>query len=291
MTWAPFDAGLPAVPVYDLEQNSTGTLFAGTHGRGVYGLGVVSVTPTGTPTPTATPTPTTTPTPTLTATPTRTATPTPTSTPNGAKITPPKSYKAAPTGIGFSSNTIKFIIKNSGKKGSGDLTGTVTSSNPAVFAVAAPGTFDIPVGKSVSMVINFTPDGLSDTGSATISSNDSFGNQTVIVPLSGIGSPGKLSVPKTLALSAKAGTTVTKTLIIKNIGKGNLSGNWQGINTPPFSVPPGSFGPLAPRGAAPPITVTFNPTIKGNASPVNFPITVTSPSATGVTVILKGSGK
>ena len=327
-TWAPFNAGLPGVPVYDLEQNNNGTLFAGTHGRGVYGLGVVAVTPTGTPTPTVTTTPTTTPTATNLGTPTatptstatRTATPTPTktatatitatptktatatltptttptaiSTPNGAKITAPKSYKVPATGIGFSSNKTKFTIKNSGKKGSGDLIGTVTSSNQAVFAVTPPpGTFDIPAGKSVSIVINFTPDGLSDTGTATISSNDSFGNQTVTVPLSGVGSPGKLSVPKTLALSAKAGTTVTKMLTIKNTGKGNLSGSWLAINTPPFSVAAGSFGPLAPKGAAPPITVTFNPMIKGNAAPVNFPITVTSPGATGVTVILKGSGK
>jgi hypothetical protein len=195
------------------------------------------------------------------------------------------------TGIGFSSKKTAFTIKNSGKKGSGDLIGTVTSSNPAVFTVTAPGTFDIPVGKSVSIVINFTPDAVSNVGNATISSNDSFGNQTVIVPMTGAGAPGKLSVPKTLALSAKVGATGTKTLTIKNSGKGNLSGSWQAINSPPYSVQAGSFGPLPPNGTTPPITITFDPTAKGNAAPVDFPISVTSPGAVDVTVALKGSGK
>jgi hypothetical protein len=80
-TWQPFNqGGIPAVPIYDLEQNQNGTVFAGTHGRGIYGLGVTPITPTATPVlPTPTPTPTTTGTPVRTPTPT--STPTPTATP------------------------------------------------------------------------------------------------------------------------------------------------------------------------------------------------------------------
>jgi hypothetical protein len=38
-TWAAFNLGtIPAVPVFDIEQNSNGTIFAGTHGRGAYRL-------------------------------------------------------------------------------------------------------------------------------------------------------------------------------------------------------------------------------------------------------------
>ncbi len=38
-TWAAFNLGLlPAVPVFDIEQNNKGTIFIGTHGRGVYQL-------------------------------------------------------------------------------------------------------------------------------------------------------------------------------------------------------------------------------------------------------------
>jgi len=38
-TWAAFNLGtLPAVPVFDIEQNNNGTIFIGTHGRGAYKL-------------------------------------------------------------------------------------------------------------------------------------------------------------------------------------------------------------------------------------------------------------
>jgi hypothetical protein len=36
-TWEPFNLGvIPAVPVFDIEQNDLGAIFVGTHGRGVY---------------------------------------------------------------------------------------------------------------------------------------------------------------------------------------------------------------------------------------------------------------
>ncbi len=86
-TWVPFNLGtIPAVPVFDIEQNQNGVIFAGTHGRGVFQL-VVSPSPTAaanpspTPTPSATPTSTPTPTPAPSATPTPTPAPTPTPTP------------------------------------------------------------------------------------------------------------------------------------------------------------------------------------------------------------------
>ena len=38
-TWAAFNLGvIPAVPVFDLEQNKNGLIFAGTHGRGAFEL-------------------------------------------------------------------------------------------------------------------------------------------------------------------------------------------------------------------------------------------------------------
>jgi len=38
-TWAPFNLGvIPAVPVYDIQQNDNGVIYVGTHGRGAYQL-------------------------------------------------------------------------------------------------------------------------------------------------------------------------------------------------------------------------------------------------------------
>jgi hypothetical protein len=96
--WAPFNlAVIPAVSVFDIEQNLNGDVFAGTHGRGAFQLSgaigpiatptsppsaTFGVTPTPRFTPTATPRPTAAPTTTVTvtATPAQTQTPIPTTT-------------------------------------------------------------------------------------------------------------------------------------------------------------------------------------------------------------------
>lgn len=315
-SWQPFNLNsIPAVPVYDIEQNSTGVIFIGTHGRGAFVLGAASVTatPTGTPTPTATATSTSkatatatstskgtatptstskvTPTATPTATSTSPATPSATPSPNGAKISAPASVKVASVGINLSSTKTSFTIKNAAKKGAGNLTGMVTSNTqPPVFGIA-PNSFDLAPGKSQKELITFSPTMLANSATATITSNDSFGNNSLTVTLSGAGLPGKLSLPTTVTLTAKAGTTASKNLTIKNNGKGTLSGSWQSISTPPFTVTGGNFGPLSPGKSAPPIAITFAPTAKGSVTPVPLTISVTSPGAVGATVTLKGTGK
>src|SRR5208282_1476400 len=83
-TWAPFNLGvIPAVSVFDIEQNLSGVVFAATHGRGIFelaGEGSPGATPTSTPAATGSATPTPTPTPSITATATATGTPSPTAT-------------------------------------------------------------------------------------------------------------------------------------------------------------------------------------------------------------------
>ncbi len=118
--WRDFNLGtIPTTPVFDVEQNDNGVLFAGTHGSGAWKLvesvpptptATPTLTPTATPTKTPTRTPTKTPTPTPTKTPTRTPTktptptatptpiPTPTDTPTATETpTPTKGPKPTPT--------------------------------------------------------------------------------------------------------------------------------------------------------------------------------------------------
>lgn len=94
VNWAPFNLGtIPAVAVFDLEQNLNGVVFAATHGRGIFQLlGEGTAGASGTPTLTATPT--STPTASATATSTATVTPSPSTTPSSIR-TPPTS--ATPT--------------------------------------------------------------------------------------------------------------------------------------------------------------------------------------------------
>jgi len=92
------------VPVFDIEQSLTGTIFAATHGRGAYSLGGPTPIPTatGTQLPTATPTGTVTPAPTMTITATPSATATITQTPSPTAttthtITPTPTVTATPS--------------------------------------------------------------------------------------------------------------------------------------------------------------------------------------------------
>jgi hypothetical protein len=274
-TWQPFNLGvIPAVPVYDLAQNNSGILFAGTHGRGAYEL---NLHPGATATTTATAT--------ATATATQVPTPSSTATPNGAKISAPKSEACKSTGIGQTS-TKTFVIKNAGKK-SGDLKGQVNLSSTA-FSIA-PTSFDIASGKSLTFTITFNPQGPTNTATATITSNDST-QPSVSMGLSGTGLPGKLSVSKSANLNGPVNQTTVVNLTLKNSGKGSLSGSWPNLSSGPYTVTAGVFGPIGP-GKTSPLPITFKPTVKGKAPTATLTISVTAPGTGGTTVTLKGTGK
>jgi len=114
-TWAAFNLGaIPAVPVFDLEQNKNGLIFAGTHGRGAYQLS------TG---PTATATPVTSPTPTPVATPTPGI---------GASVSSTSVSNTAVPGANVAAGTL--TISNTSSTAETVSSVTVTVSNPGVFS-------------------------------------------------------------------------------------------------------------------------------------------------------------
>ncbi len=84
-TWAAFNLGvIPAVAVFDIEQNLSGVVFAATHGRGIFeltGEGTLGTPSTSTPAATNSASPTPTPSPSIAATATPSATATGTRTP------------------------------------------------------------------------------------------------------------------------------------------------------------------------------------------------------------------
>ncbi len=258
-----------------------------------------TLTPTPTPsmtaTATATPTMTETPTPTATATgiptptPTLTPTATPTPLPTGAKIIAPAAANLGSVGIGLTS-TKSFNIKNSGK---GNLIGSVTvlddaNSETPIFAVT-PETFNLAPGQSQLESVAFKPEAGKHTAAAIISSNDAA-RPTVGLILKGTGLPGKLSLSKTFTMTGLVGQTVQANLLIKNKGKGFLSGDWAPVEIAPYHVAAGSFGPLQP-GASIAIPISFSPTVVGKAPTVVLPIGVIGPSTGSTAVTLKGVGK
>jgi hypothetical protein len=103
-TWTPFNLGtIPAVAVFDIEQNLSGVIFAATHGRGIFelsGEGSAGTTPTSTPTFNGSRTPTSTATASASATASRTGTPSPTATTTTSKtptLTPTATATATAT--------------------------------------------------------------------------------------------------------------------------------------------------------------------------------------------------
>ncbi len=108
--WLPYNLGtIPAVPIFDLEQNHNGIIFAGSFGRGVFEIAGAgpTATPSATPTSMATSTPTSSATPTASSTPTasETFTATPTATPT-ATATATATSTATPTSTATATPTL-----------------------------------------------------------------------------------------------------------------------------------------------------------------------------------------
>ncbi len=224
-SWHPFNQGkIPAVPVYDLAQSSTGVIFAATHGRGVFGLGVTAITPTPTASATFTRTATPTSTPHATATATRTATPTTTRTPTATAT--------------------RTATATSTAHATGSITRTPTASpTPTGSAKATP--------TATSVTPTSTPTNTSSASATPTPISTSTPNTAKIVV------PAAINVK---SVGIGTGASATKSFKIKNSGKSELVGTIA-IDPPQstsvFSVTPSTFD-LAPKKSQTE-TVTFIP--------------------------------
>jgi hypothetical protein len=159
-TWAPFNLGvIPAVAVFDIEQNLSGVVFAATHGRGIFELtgegtaGTPSPTPVGTSS--ATPSPTPTATHTLSATPSPTATGTSTSTPTATASATPT---ASVTTTSSSTSTATATATRTAT-----ATATVTSTPTATPTLTATATISPTPMPTVAAVLAVSPTSASFT--------------------------------------------------------------------------------------------------------------------------------
>jgi len=141
-TWTNFNLSqIPAVPIFDLQQNRNGTIFAGTHGRGAYRLNAPPTpTPTASATPTARPTatsplPTGTPQPTSipSATPSLQPTAVPSGTPTPGAIATSAPVSASAT-AGATVSGGSFTVSNTTGSPETISSVTVDVSDPALFA-------------------------------------------------------------------------------------------------------------------------------------------------------------
>jgi hypothetical protein len=127
------------------------------------------------------------------------------------------------------------------------------------------------------------------TQSLPISSTDPKHPQ-VSVALSGVVEPGKLSAPREVALVAKAGSNATKTVILRNTGKGMLSGSVEAMSQDSaFSLMGGSVSFALAPGDTQPITIEYTPATPGKSS-ANFAVN-TSPPPGSTTIVVTGSAQ
>ena len=216
-----------------------------------------------------------------------TPTPSASPTPDGAKITAPSKVALKPAGIGGANSTAKLLIKNIGKPG--DLIGTILLSNNqpgTAFTLSEPGTFDIPAHESMTQTVTFMPDAPSDSARITVTSNDPS-NGTIIIPVTGTGLPGKLSVPKTLTITSKGvGMPGTANLILKNVGKGALTATVAAA-TSPFTGGGGAKIDIPADKDSPDIVITFTPASTAEVTQT-VQVTVDAPGTGSAMVTLKG---
>jgi hypothetical protein len=158
------------------------------------------------------------------------------------------------------------------------------------FTVSGTGTYSLPPGSSVPVSIALNPAAVGTfTESLPVSSGDPKHPQASIT-ISGTVEPGKLAAPSKIALVAKPGSTATKTVILRNSGKGMLSGTVAAME--PGSALTLMGGQitftLAPH-ATQPITIQFAPAGAGVSS-ANLAIDTTPPPA-AMAIVVTGSAR
>ncbi|HZY58343.1 MAG TPA: hypothetical protein VFE56_01190, partial [Candidatus Binataceae bacterium] len=174
-TWAAFNLGvIPAVPIFDLEQNKNGLIFAGTHGRGAYQLLMLAATPTPTPAPTAT-----------SGKPTPTPGATPTAGPGAMAKTVAVAVSAAPgANVGAGSLT----ITNTTSAAETVTSVSITVSDPAIFSsmTLSGGGQTVSASPQAVTVFTLAPIGLAAGASLTFSMNATIGgNRDNVATLGG----------------------------------------------------------------------------------------------------------
>jgi hypothetical protein len=249
-----------------------------------------SVTPSGTPTNTATitatPTSTSAPTNTATSTGTPIATPTPTASPAGT-LSVAGALRFPVVGVGMASISKNLVISNRSRV---TTLAVEVGTLPAPFVVSGAGPHSVPPNSTLTIPIGLNPGAVGAFSQALSVTSSDPKHPSLSVAITGNVEPGKLAAPRKIALVARSGSNTTRTVMLRNSGRGMLSGSVA-------TMTPGSSlslvgGPIAftlAPGQSQPITVQFAPESRGVVS-ANLAVDTTPPPGT-TTIIVTGSGR
>lgn len=244
-----------------------------------------TVAATSTPPMTATPTIAATSTPTVIVMPTPTATPTPISEPSGGTLSVPASVRFPAIGVGMKAAQRTILIAN--RSASTPLAldiGTLMSP----FTVSGAGQFTLPPHGSVPVTIVFTPDVIGTAKQTLGIRSGDPKHPLVSVMVSGTVQPGVLSAPSQITLIAKSGAETTKTVTLRNSGKGMLSGTVeQFAPTSSLQVLGGPIPFTLAPGKTQPVTIQFNPS--GSSVAIGDLAIDTAPPPGTTTILVTGT--
>ncbi|MFL5349780.1 MAG: choice-of-anchor D domain-containing protein [Hyalangium sp.] len=188
------------------------------------------------------------------------------------------------------SPTVTLAVSNTGS-GTLHITNPVLSGGGATVYSVSPSTLDVPGTQSRNLTVTFSPT-VVGTATATLTLNtDDVGKPTVSVALSGVGVNPTVTVQDTLPFGDKeVGVSSTLTLSVGNTGSGNLH-----ISNPTLTGTGAAFYTISPStldvasGQSLPLTVTFTPTVVGQAD-ATLTLTTNTVGRESVNVALTGYG-
>jgi hypothetical protein len=138
---------------------------------------------------------------------------------------------------------------------------------------------------SVPVTIVFSPDVVGMANQTLPISSGDPKHPHANVTISGMVQAGKLSAPRTVALAANPGARATKTVILRNSGKGMLSGTIQPFDQgSPLTLVGGPVSFALAPGQTQPLTIQFAPASPGRIS-ANLAIDTTPPPGTAAIVV------
>jgi len=202
----------------------------------------------------------------------------------------PRKIKLRPTGVDTSAATKTLTIRNLGKT---TLGGMVDDSLSAPFSISAgSGTFSVPPRQMHRVTIAFAPAVPGNfSQSFTITSSDSK-HGSVTVTVAGKGLPGKLKAARSVRFPSTAtAATSTRSLTIRNTGKGMLHGSVGAISgSAEFQLQSGGGAFTLAHGARQTVTIAFTPSAAGKAA-ASLALSSDDPKHLSAIVHLSGTGK
>jgi hypothetical protein len=216
-----------------------------------------------------------------------TPTPTPVSEPTGGVLGVPAAIRFPALGVGMPATSRTVLIRNASRTSTLALeVGSLSSP----FSVSGSGNYSLAPGSSVPLTVMFSPDVVGTASQQLPISSGDTKHPHVNITVSGTVQPGRLSAPSTIAMATHPGAMATRTVTLRNSGRGMLTGTVESFDQgSPFTLEGGPVAFTLAPGRTQPISIQFVPTTSGSIT-ANLTIETTPPPAT-MTIVVRGSAR